>query len=273
MSCCAPGAEDAAASLSSADDDIALVSRALGNGLRAGGAVRSGRPLRRLHRSGRACAFRPRRRRKRARQSLDAARVGPLARRRDTTHHGRRLRPPAIRRIRSTMPRAGPIASCRELLRGLAVSGFAAGNIMLLSVSVWSGAEGATRDLFHLVSALIALPALVFGGGIFFRSAWSALSHGRMNMDVPIAIGVTLAYAMSLYETVNARTARLFRRRRLAAVLPADRPHARPCDARSRPRRRASGLPGWRRAARVVIADDGSRDYRAGRRDQGRETA
>ncbi|TIR56796.1 MAG: nitrogen fixation protein FixI, partial [Mesorhizobium sp.] len=75
--------------------------------------------------------------------------------------------------------------------------------IMLLSVSVWSGAEGATRDLFHWVSALIAIPALAFAGGIFFRSAWNALRHGRMNMDVPIAVGVSLAYAMSLYETIN----------------------------------------------------------------------
>ncbi|RNJ42667.1 nitrogen fixation protein FixI [Mesorhizobium erdmanii] len=90
-----------------------------------------------------------------------------------------------------------------ELIRAVAVAGFAAGNIMLLSVSVWSGAEGATRDLFHWVSALIAIPALAFAGGIFFRSAWNALRHGRMNMDVPIAIGVSLAYAMSLYETIN----------------------------------------------------------------------
>lgn len=90
-----------------------------------------------------------------------------------------------------------------ELIRAVAVSGFAAGNIMLLSVSVWSGAEGATRDLFHWVSALIAIPALAFAGGIFFRSAWNALRHGRMNMDVPIAVGVSLAYAMSLYETIN----------------------------------------------------------------------
>ncbi|TPL74191.1 cation-translocating P-type ATPase [Mesorhizobium sp. B2-3-15] len=90
-----------------------------------------------------------------------------------------------------------------ELIRAVAVAGFAAGNIMLLSVSIWSGAEGATRDLFHWVSALIAIPALAFAGGIFFKSAWNALRHGRMNMDVPIAVGVSLAYAMSLYETIT----------------------------------------------------------------------
>lgn len=90
-----------------------------------------------------------------------------------------------------------------ELLLAVAISGFATGNIMLLSVSVWSGAEGATRDLFHWVSAFIAIPVIVFAGRIYFRSAWNALRHGRMNMDVPIAIGVSLAYSTSLYETIT----------------------------------------------------------------------
>lgn len=103
--------------------------------------------------------------------------------------------------------RAAALASDEErrLLRALAIAGFAAGNVMLLSVAVWSGAGdmgAATRDLLHWVSALIALPAVVFGGAPFFRSAWQALKHRRTNMDVPISVGVVLTSAMSLYETL-----------------------------------------------------------------------
>ncbi|WIM11942.1 heavy metal translocating P-type ATPase [Enhydrobacter sp.] len=91
----------------------------------------------------------------------------------------------------------------RELVRALAVAGFAAANIMMLSVAVWSGADVVTRDLFHWLSALLGIVALVYSGRIFFRSAWSALERGRTNMDVPISIGVLAAFAMSLYETVH----------------------------------------------------------------------
>jgi Cu2+-exporting ATPase len=94
----------------------------------------------------------------------------------------------------------------RQLLRALAVAGFAATNVMLLSVAVWAGIGEmgqATRDLLHWVSALIALPAVAYAGQPFFRSAARALRHGRTNMDVPISIGVTLALAVSLYETIR----------------------------------------------------------------------
>lgn len=96
-----------------------------------------------------------------------------------------------------------PPSATRELLAPLAVAGFACMNVMLLSVSVWSGADGSTRDLFHWLSALIGVPAILYAGQPFFRSAWSALRRGRTNMDVPISIGVTLATGLSCYETLT----------------------------------------------------------------------
>jgi Cu2+-exporting ATPase len=98
----------------------------------------------------------------------------------------------------------------RWLLVCLGVAGFAAMNIMLLSVSVWSGhvtdMTQETRDFFHWLSALIALPAAAYAGQPFFRSAWRALRVRQLNMDVPISLGVLLALGMSLVETINHAT-------------------------------------------------------------------
>ncbi len=90
-----------------------------------------------------------------------------------------------------------------RLIKALALSGFCAMNIMLLSASVWFGADEGTRQAFHIISAMLALPAIVYAGGIFYASAWNALRHGRTNMDVPISIGVTLAFGLSLYDTAR----------------------------------------------------------------------
>ena len=98
-------------------------------------------------------------------------------------------------------------AETRRLTRALAVAGFAAMNIMLLSVSVWAGNASditpETRDFFHWASALIALPAAAYSGRPFFASAWRALRSGALNMDVPISLGVILALGMSVVETAN----------------------------------------------------------------------
>ncbi len=124
---------------------------------------------------------------------------------------------PAIATLEKLGYRVAPFTSDRAetdedrrtkwLLRCLAVSGFAAINVMLLSVSVWAGnvtdITPETRDLFHWLSALIALPAAGFAGQPFFYSAAQALRAGRMNMDVPISIGITLALGMSVYETAH----------------------------------------------------------------------
>ncbi|MGH1367718.1 MAG: heavy metal translocating P-type ATPase [Maritimibacter sp.] len=91
----------------------------------------------------------------------------------------------------------------RDLLMRLGLAGFGMMNVMLLSVAVWSGAAEATRDLFHWVSAGIALPIIAISAQPFFKSAWSALRVARLNMDVPISLAILLAGGMSIYETMH----------------------------------------------------------------------
>ncbi|MGE9008604.1 heavy metal translocating P-type ATPase [Leptospira interrogans] len=93
------------------------------------------------------------------------------------------------------------------LLRCLGVAAFGAMNVMMLSVPVWSGNVTdmipEQRDFFHWLSALIALPAVAYSGQPFFRSAFRALRARSTNMDVPISIGIVLALAMSVMETIH----------------------------------------------------------------------
>lgn len=93
------------------------------------------------------------------------------------------------------------------LLRCLAVSGFASGNLMIFSLALWfSGGDAmgtATRDLMHWIMAAISLPTIVYAGRPFFYSAWEALRNRHTNMDVPISLAVTLAAIMSLHETIR----------------------------------------------------------------------
>jgi Cu2+-exporting ATPase len=94
-----------------------------------------------------------------------------------------------------------------DLMRRLGVAGFAAANVMLLSVSVWAGAasdmDQTIASLFHWLSALIAMPSIAYAAQPFYRSAASALKVRRLNMDVPISLGITLATAMSLFQTIR----------------------------------------------------------------------
>lgn len=202
MSCCAPSVEATMALARRSRDEIALASRDLGDGLRqtslsvpdlhCGACVRTVEStLAQL--AGVVCA----------RANLTARRVS-------VTWRGENA-PDIIEALVAAGYKSHPsetddCAQDRELsrlLRALAVAAFCAMNIMMLSVSIWFGADAETRQAFHWISAGLALPALVYSGSVFYQSAWRVLRHGRTNMDVPISIGVTLAFGLSVYDTLH----------------------------------------------------------------------
>ena len=149
-----------------------------------------------------------------------------------------------------------------QLIRAVGLTGFAAVNIMLLSISVWSGADASTRDMFHWISALIAAPALIYGGRFFYQSAYNALKHGRTNMDVPIALAITLSYSVSIWETMHsgehawfdATVSLLF-----FLLIGRTLDHV----MRDRARSAIAGLARLSPRGATVLLEDGQREYRA----------
>ena len=95
----------------------------------------------------------------------------------------------------------------RSLLQALAIAGFGAMNVMVISVAVWAGlAEDmgpSTRNFLHWIAALIAIPTVSVAGYPFFRSAWLAILARTTNMDVPISLAVILTTAASLFQTLR----------------------------------------------------------------------
>lgn len=146
------------------------------------------------------------------------------------------------------------------LIKALAVAAFCAMNVMMLSGSVWAGADPATRDLLHWICAVLTLPVLLYSARVFFTSAWTALRHGRTNMDVPISIGVLLAFALSLYDTLTHGEHAYYD---ATATLVFFLLIGRTLDHLMRERARTAVKGLGRLAARgaLVRRDDGSRDY------------
>ncbi len=88
------------------------------------------------------------------------------------------------------------------LLRCLAVSGFATVFVMGLTDGIWYGTDisDATRQLFFWLAGAVAVPASLYAGQPFFRSAWRGVAARSTNMDIPISLAVLLALGLSIYQ-------------------------------------------------------------------------
>lgn len=91
----------------------------------------------------------------------------------------------------------------RSLYLKMGVAGFAAGNIMLFGITKYlAGGElpPALVLLFNILSIILAAPVVVYSASPWWRSAWGAVSHRRINLDVPVALGIAAIFVRSLVD-------------------------------------------------------------------------
>jgi Cu2+-exporting ATPase len=93
----------------------------------------------------------------------------------------------------------------RSMLFRLFFAGFAMMNMIWISIALYSGADkGEFRDFFHWMGFALATPTLLYAGYPFYRGAIGGMRVGRLTMDLPIAVGLSVTYAYSTYITATA---------------------------------------------------------------------
>ena len=93
----------------------------------------------------------------------------------------------------------------RSLYMKMGVAGFAFGNIMLFSLPGYfaSNLEAHFRFVFGYLNFALALPVLLYSSQDYLRSAWAVIRQKRINMDVPISIGILALFFRSFFEIVS----------------------------------------------------------------------
>jgi Cu2+-exporting ATPase len=97
----------------------------------------------------------------------------------------------------------------RNLLMRIGVAGVLGMQVMVLSIALyvgdWSGMESGFRTFFRWIGLLLTTPVLLYSGAPFFRGAWRDLRNRSVGMDVPVALGILVAFSGSLHASWTGR--------------------------------------------------------------------
>ncbi|WP_051296357.1 heavy metal translocating P-type ATPase [Eisenibacter elegans] len=94
-----------------------------------------------------------------------------------------------------------------QLLYKIGIAGFCFGNIMLFSfpeyLALNDWLDGQYKQWFGYLSILLALPIVLYAASDYFVSAYQALKIRKVNLDVPIAVGIMALFGRSTYEILT----------------------------------------------------------------------
>ena len=96
----------------------------------------------------------------------------------------------------------------RARIRGLGISALFGMQVMLLSIALYAsdwygGMEAGFEQLFRWLAMMLTVPVLVWPGRTFFTGTAAALRARRLTMDVPVALGLSIAFVGSAFATVS----------------------------------------------------------------------
>ena len=93
----------------------------------------------------------------------------------------------------------------KQQIRRLGIAGALGMQIMVLAVALytgdWWGIDPEFKNLFRWLSMVLCLPILLFAAAPLFKNAWNDIKHKQLGMDVPITLGIGIAFFGSLYAT------------------------------------------------------------------------
>jgi len=98
-------------------------------------------------------------------------------------------------------------AERRSALWRLLIAGLGMTQVMMYAVPAYlADAETMPRDIGQLMrwaSLCLTLPVVVYSAYPFFQGAWRDLRRARLGMDVPVALGIGVAFVASVWATLR----------------------------------------------------------------------
>lgn len=94
----------------------------------------------------------------------------------------------------------------RRLLYKMGVAGFVFMNVMTYSLPEYFGLnpeDGELTSLFRILSYILILPVVFYSGNDYFVSAYKNLVKRNVNIDLPIALGISVLFIVTSYEVLT----------------------------------------------------------------------
>lgn len=95
----------------------------------------------------------------------------------------------------------------KQQLRHIGIAGVLGMQVMMFSVALyagdWYGITPLFKQIFYWINLLLTLPILIYSARPFFKNAWRDVQRKQAGMDVPVSVGLTLAFIGSVWATIN----------------------------------------------------------------------